>query len=161
MHTHLSCWYLLNHLPSSSLDNPCESSSTPVRKLGHHSLSPKVYIILAWNFPRDRMPDNKHRSRVDQEGWGELPGTGVNVICVGLHRRETTGKGCACHDSRWKGCLRGRNHDRNGLLLSLWPLIVLARAALQWQSCELPTEVNFRPCKDQGRCLSRGRQAKR
>lgn len=48
--------------------------------------------------------------------------------------------------SRWKGCGEGGRHDdgRNGLLLGLWPLMVLARAALQWQSRELPSEVNFR-----------------
>lgn len=85
---------------------------------------------------------------MDQEGWGVLPATGVYVIYVGLHRRKTTGNRLcpACHDSpslacfqesRWKGCLRGRTDDRNGLLLSLWPLIVLAMAALQWQSCKL------------------------
>lgn len=99
---------------------------------------------------------------MDQEGWGMLSGTGVYVLYIGLHRRKTTGNrlcpACpACRDSpspacfqasRWKGCLQGRNDGRNGLLLYLWPLIVLARAALQWQSCKLPAEVNFRPCKD-------------
>lgn len=83
-----------------------------------------------------------------------LPGTGVYVNRVRLHRRKPTGNRlCPAMaalaqpaSSRWKGCGEGGRHDdgRNGLLLGLWPLMVLARAALQWQSRELPSEVNFR-----------------
>lgn len=85
-----------------------------------------------------------------------LPGTGVYVNRVRLHRRKPTGNGLcpamaalaqsASKRAGGRGAGKGGRHDddRNGLLLGLWPLMVLARAALQWQSRELPSEVNFR-----------------
>lgn len=106
-----------------------------------------------------------------------LPRTGVYVIYVGLHRRKTTGNRLcpACHDSpspacfqasRWKGCLGGRNDDRNGLLLSLWPLIVLARAASNGRAASSPLRLILDLAKtkgnayqERGRCSAEGQHS--
>lgn len=103
-------------------------------------------------FPETELWVINKNSRMDQGERGMLPGLYVNH--VRLHQRRTPRNRLrpalpalpqpVSKQAGGRGSWGWEVDDRNGLLLSLWPLITFARAALQWQSRELPAEVNFR-----------------